>query len=350
MQDSAVAPTASVLICTYNRATLLGDTLDSLGRMRVSPRLVWDVLVVDNNSTDATRHVVTSRIAGFPVPLRYFHEPRQGKSYALNTGLEATRAEFIVFTDDDVRVSEGWLEAAVQPMIEDLTIQYTGGPVRPIWGARRPSWLSDRRGDLWGAIATLDYGPEPFVFEERHRIPLGANMAVRRSLVDAVGGFHPQLGRTGGSLLGQEQAEFFCRTRDAGAYGLYVPAMELQHHVPAARLTRKYFRKWWVWKGISRARLHRMHPRMELNLDLRQVPRVSGVPRHIFGDILRHGRGLVRSTLQRDPVQRARHEMMLAYCAGYAFDSWRHRHTPSDMAPGHPAHQGTQGTQGTPGT
>lgn len=298
--------------------------------MRVSPRLSWDVLVVDNNSTDATRAVVASRVAAFPAPLRYLHEPRQGKSYALNTGLNATGAAFIVFTDDDVRVSEGWLEAAVRPMIEDLTIQFTGGPVRPIWGAPRPPWLSDRRGDLWGAIATLDYGPDPFVFEERRRIPLGANMAVRRTLIDAIGGFHPELGRTGASLLGQEQAEFFCRTRAAGAFGLYVPAMELQHHVPASRLTRRYFRRWWLWKGISRARMHRIHPQTEPDMDLRRVGRVSGIPRHIFGDALRHGRGIIRATLRRDRVERARHEMMLAYCTGYAYDSWRHRHAPTD--------------------
>ena len=336
---------ASVLICTYNRANLLAETLDSLARMHVSPRITWDVLVVDNNSTDGTAGVVRSRVAAFPVPLRYLHEPRQGKSYALNTGLQATRAEFIIFTDDDVRLSAGWLEAAVRPMIEDLTVQYTGGPVRPIWGAPRPAWLSDQRGDLWGAIATLDYGPAPFVFEERHRIPLGANMAVRRSLIDAIGGFHPALGRTGKSLLGQEQAEFFCRTREVGAFGRYVPEMELQHHVPASRLTRKYFRKWWLWKGISRARLHRMHPRTEPNLDLDRVPRVSGIPRHIFGDVLRHGRGLLRSTMRRDAAERARHEMMLAYCAGYAYDSWRHRRSESPSSrPASPPATSTQRT------
>src|SRR5581483_1150647 len=109
--------------------------------------LRWDVIVVDNNSSDHTRDVVESRVAGFPVPLRYLFEPRQGKSNALNTGLAATDAAIIVFTDDDVRVGPGWLEASCRPMLDDPAIDYTGGPVRPIWERPRPSWLDATRSD-----------------------------------------------------------------------------------------------------------------------------------------------------------------------------------------------------------
>src|SRR5690348_15393918 len=126
---------ATVLICTYNRADLLGETLDSIARSRVDPSaaLRWNVIVVDNNSKDDTRAVVESRIAAYPVELIYLFEPKQGKSNALNTGLAATPATLIVFTDDDVRVDQRWLEASCRPMIDDPTIDYTGGPVFPIW-------------------------------------------------------------------------------------------------------------------------------------------------------------------------------------------------------------------------
>src|SRR5437762_565509 len=177
--------------------------------------LRWDVLVVDNNSTDCTRDVVNVRVDGYPVPLRYLFEARQGKSNALNTGLDATSAAIIVFTDDDVRVTEGWLEAACRPMLDDPSIDYTGGPVAPIWENQCPDWLDRDRSDLWGTLAILDYGPEPFVFEERKRVPLGANMAVRRSLIDRIGGFDPALVRTGASLLGPAQAAVLCRARAA---------------------------------------------------------------------------------------------------------------------------------------
>ena len=306
---------ATVLICTYNRAPFLAETLDSLARCRSALR--WNVLVVDNNSTDDTRAVVTGQIAGYPVPLAYLFEPRQGKSHALNTGLLATQAAFVIFTDDDVRVSEGWIDASCRAMIDDGGIDYTGGPVHPIWERPCPPWLDQRRADLWGTLAILDYGPEPFVFEERRRVPLGANMAVRRTLIDRVGGFDPELGRRGDSLLGQEQAEFFCRSRAAGARGRYEPAMTLEHHVPARRLTLDYFRRWWFWKGVSKARLERRHPITEMGIDLRTAPAVAGVPRYLYGSAVRDFAAWAASWFSGDRLERTRRAMRLCYFAGY---------------------------------
>jgi glycosyltransferase involved in cell wall biosynthesis len=316
----AIQLDATVLICTYNRAAYLADTLDSLAASRFDPTqrpLRWNVIVVDNNSSDGTRAVVESRIARYPVDLVYLFEARQGKSNALNTGLAATAAEVVVFTDDDVCVDPRWLDAACRAILSDQSIDYAGGPVLPIWERPRPAWLEDRRSDLWGTLAILDYGDDAFVFEDKQRVPLGANMAVRRSLIDRIGGFDPKLGRIGKSLLGQEQAEFFCRSRAIGARGLYVPAMSLHHHVPASRLTRTYFRRWWFWKGISKFRLEQRHPVTELGLDLSQVPKVVGVPRFMVGTAIRDGLGWLRAVLSFDAADRMRHEMMLCYFAGY---------------------------------
>jgi glucosyl-dolichyl phosphate glucuronosyltransferase len=312
----APAADATVLICTYNRAALLAETLDSLTACRVS-KVRWNVLVVDNNSTDDTRQVVTSRIVDYPVALGYLFEPRQGKSHALNTGLHGTDAPIIVFTDDDVRVTAGWLDASCRALLDDPSVDYTGGPVHPIWEQPCPDWLDQRRSDLWGTLAILDYGPERFVFEDRRRVPLGANMAVRRQLIDRIGGFDPQLGRNGDSLLGQEQAEFFCRSRAAGARGVYEPAMALHHHVPAGRLTKHYFRRWWYWKGVSKSRLAMRHPVTELGVDLRTVPMIAGVPRFMVGTAARDAAAWVGACVTRNPIARTRHEMMLCYFFGY---------------------------------
>jgi glucosyl-dolichyl phosphate glucuronosyltransferase len=307
---------ATVLICTFNRAYRLAETLDTLAATSAES-LRWNVIVVDNNSNDVTRDVVRSRIHRYPVELRYLFESRQGKSHALNAGLAETDATIVLFTDDDVRISEGWLAAACRPMLDDPTIDYTGGPVRPIWEQPCPRWLDRTRSDLWGTLAILDYGQEPFVFEDRRRVPLGANMAVRRTLIDRIGGFDPGLGRRGRSLLGQEQAEFFCRSREAGARGLYVPAMLLHHHVPATRLTRGYFRRWWYWKGVSRSRLDQRHPVTELGVDLSRVMRLGGVPRFMVGSAARDAAGWVAALISWDTVSRMRHETMLCYFAGY---------------------------------
>jgi glycosyltransferase involved in cell wall biosynthesis len=310
---------ATVVIPTFNRASLLGETLDSLALQR--PRLVhdWEVLVVDNNSSDGTAGVVRGRQASFPVRLRYEFEPAQGRSNALNRGIAETDAPVIAFIDDDVVVSERWLDDAAGPLLEaGRGIDYTGGPVQPIWEAPRPQWLSPTRADLWGAIAILDYGPDPFVFEERRRVPLGANMAVRRSLVDRIGGFSPRLGRSSGKqILGQEVPEFLSRSRAAGARGLYVPEMMVRHHVPARRLTKTYFRQWWYGKGRSRAALERMQPITELGVDLSRVPHLLRTPRFMWRSAAEAVGGWASAAVRFDEEAQFRYETMLCYFAGY---------------------------------
>jgi len=99
----------------------------------------------------------------------------------------------------------------------------------------------------------------------------------------------------------------------------------VHHHVPAMRLTRDYFRRWWFWKGVSKSRLEQRHPVTEMGIDLSSVPRLFGVPRFMFGSALRDIRGWVRALLAQDVVERVRHEMMLCYFAGYVRDSWHLR-------------------------
>jgi glycosyltransferase involved in cell wall biosynthesis len=325
--------TATVLVCTYNRARRLREMLESL-RHTQSAR-PWDVLVVDNNSSDETRAVVAALAAEYPVPLSYAFEARQGKSYALNTGIAQSHGDVLVFTDDDVLVGPDWLDAACSVLDRQHNIDYAGGPVRPIWGAAPPPWLDQQRGDLWGTLAILDYGPAPFVFEQRQRVPLGANMAVRRRLIERIGGFHPELGRRGRSLLGQEQAEFFARGRASGARGAYVPAMEVRHHVPPERLTRRYFRRWWYWKGVSRARVDGMHQRTELGLDLKRVPHLAAVPRFIWGLFPRAAISWLKAVLMGRPLEAMRQQMQVAYAAGYVRACWGRRGGPPGVAPVH---------------
>jgi glycosyltransferase involved in cell wall biosynthesis len=330
----------SVLISTFNRCGLLAGTLDSQAVMTVPADLRWEVIVVDNNSTDGTRSVVESRKQTFPVPLRYLFEPRQGKSYALNTGLAASTARVIAFTDDDVQVEPGWLEAAARPLLAQADFHYTGGPVLPLWEVTPPAWFDAESGVLRGPLALLDYGAQPFVFEDRRLIPVGVNMAVCRSAIDGVGGFHSAMDRRGTSLLGQGQAEFFFRIRAAGFRGLYVPTMRVRHHAPASRTRLQYYLRWWYWKGVARARMEAWHPISELGLDLATVPRFAGLPRFMWRSAAEDVWGWLRAIARRDSVRQIEHEVMLAYCVGY-FVGRRYRTAGQDpgispVAPGDP--------------
>lgn len=310
---------ATVLIATFNRAAFLDETLESLARMRVAHGRSWEVIVVDNNSTDATRAVVERRQASFPVPLLYRFENRQGRSSALNTGIAVARGRVLAFTDDDVRVQDGWLDAVCTALLaDDSRVSYSGGPVRPIWGAPPPGWLDLARGDLWGTIAIQDHGNRVLNYEEAGRVPLGANMAVKADVFDMVGGFRPDLGRTGGrAVLGQEVPEWLMRARRAGLTGVYLPQMEVHHHVPAERLTRRYFRRWWFGKGVSRAALDAMQRVTDLGIDLDRTRHVLGVPRFLYGNLLRDVAGWLRATVSRQPTVAFRHQMMIAFFAGY---------------------------------
>lgn len=312
----------TVLVCTFNRSADLAATLDSLRHLELDPPLTWEAIVVDNNSTDRTRDVVAGRAADFPVSLQYVFEPVQGKSNALNTGIRAARGRCIAFTDDDVRVPSDWLMRSIAPLLERADLAYTGGRVRPIWDGRKPAWL-DERGRMGGTIAVKDHGPDSFIFEERKKTPLGVNMTVRRALLEQIGGFHPDLGRIGRSLLGQEQADFFYRSRRAGARGLYVPDASLDHVVPASRLNKQYFRRWWYWKGRSHARLHALHGATELGLDLSAAPRTWGVPRYMIRMFARHLAGWLAAIIRGRRRERAEHFCMMAYVIGYARESRR---------------------------
>jgi len=325
---------ATVLIPTYNRAALLDETLESLRGLRVAPGRTWNVIVVDNNSSDHTRSVVERHARDFPVPLSYLFEGRQGRSSALNAGIAAADGAVIAMTDDDVRVDGGWLEAACAALLDsgDPSIAYAGGPVRPLWETPPPAWLDLRRGDLWGTIAIQDHGGEPFLYEERLKVPLGANMAATRELFRQAGGFRADLGRTNGTrVLGQEVPDLLARARACGLRGAYVPAMRVDHHIPTARLTRRYFRRWWFGKGVSRAVLESTQPMTELGLDLRTTPHVLGVPRYMYGCAVRDLARWVGYVLAGRRADAFRHEMMLVYFLGYF--STRIRRRPEGLRP-----------------
>jgi glucosyl-dolichyl phosphate glucuronosyltransferase len=320
MTGAAEDIAATILIATYNRAALLDRTLDSIRRLRMPRDRRWEVVVVDNNSTDRTQEVVVRHARDFPVSLRYLRETRQGRSSALNAGIGAARGAVIAMTDDDVIVDERWLDAACETLLEPARgeIAYAGGPVAPLWETPPPAWLDLHRGDLWGTIAIQDHGGDRFVYEERKKVPLGANMAATRELFARIGDFRADLGRTrGGRVLGQEVPELLARARAAGYRGAYIPAMRVEHHVPAARLTRRYFRRWWFGKGISRARLEETRPITELGVDLRLTPHVLGVPRYMYRSAARDFTGWIRAAIAGQVADAFRHEMMLVYFLGY---------------------------------
>lgn len=240
------ATPVSVIICTYNRAELLRLALESLvpGCAAVPGS---EVLVVDNRSTDATPAVVDEFIGRLPV--RRVFEAELGLCHARNTGWRAATGDVVAYFDDDALAPPGWLTAIVNAFEAFPDTGVVGGPVAPLWHAPRPAWLSD---DAARALTVLDWGAEA------HEIPdvgqewlAGTNMALPRRVLVETGGFHPALDRVGNNLLSSGDVHLQRRVLELGLRIRYEPAMEIQHLVPASRLTKDWFRRRYYWQGIS---------------------------------------------------------------------------------------------------
>jgi glycosyltransferase involved in cell wall biosynthesis len=316
----------SVVIATFNRADELRRTLHSLAAL-ATPR-PWEIVVVDNNSTDDTRAVVADVAKAAPVPVRYAHEPVQGRSAALNAGIAAAEGEIIVTTDDDVRVEPDWLDR-IGHAFDRLRCDYIGGRVLPIWGGRPPLWLSQRSGPHWAVIALLDYGSASF--ELTSRMPLGVNMAFRREAFVRAGGWDTRIGRKAGTLLGQEVREWCIRARAQGLRGYYAPDVVVRHVIPAERLNKRYFRRWFYWRGISRALLFQqqgldMESPQQTQHDFSRVPLIAGTPRYLFRLALGHLWQAAIERLRSRPIESFEHELWLWMFAGILRQRWQDRH------------------------
>lgn len=318
----------SVVIATYNRADELPRTLDSLRELQASDP--WEVIIVDNNSRDNTREVVLKAAETFPVPLHYLQESQQGRSAALNTGIKAANGEIIAVTDDDVRVEPDWLVNA-ERALQQLDCDYLGGKALPIWGGERPSWIPEGRCVHWAVIALLDYGPEPIPLGDY--VVLGVNMVFRREAFERAGLWDNTIGRKAGTLLGQEVREWIQRARAANVKGFYSPDLVVHHVIPGDRLTRKYFRSWFYWHGISRAILYQtkgldMESPESTELDFTNVPHIAGVPRYMFRTYLQSFLKMISAAVRFDHAAMFENELSLWFFAGVLKERWKDRRQP----------------------
>jgi GT2 family glycosyltransferase len=248
----------SVVIATHNRASLLAATLAQLRRQHCEPD--DEVIVVDNASTDGTAAVVARAADGFPVRLRYAREPTPGKTAALNTGLAIACGDLLALTDDDVLVADDWI-ATIRRLFADASRELVGGRVDPLWERAAPRWLrvdgACGYNQLASPLALLHYGEAQ---DLGARTAVGANLVMRRTVHDALGGFAPHLGRHRGTLLSGEDHDFCLRARAAGRRCEYRPELTVRHFVPAGRMTLRYYARWFYWSGVTNALLDMAAP------------------------------------------------------------------------------------------
>ncbi|MFM7738064.1 MAG: glycosyltransferase family 2 protein, partial [Planctomycetota bacterium] len=147
-----------IAICTWNRSALLAQTLESLASLRIPFGIQWRVLVVDNRSTDDTQDTLEAYADALPLVI--LAEPEQGHTHARNRAVKASTADLILWTDDDVIVDPGWLEAYVAAANGDSETDFWGGRIEPFFPGGRPRWISENWTQLAGCFAARDLGDQ----------------------------------------------------------------------------------------------------------------------------------------------------------------------------------------------
>jgi glycosyltransferase involved in cell wall biosynthesis len=296
----------SLLVCTYNRCKDLRELLETALAQDTGGEFSYEIVVVDNNSTDKTRDTVKDFIEAGHGNLRYLFEARQGKSYALNTALDAAAGWAYVITDDDFILPTGWLRDIYHAFRSHPEAAVISGKVLPRWEGEVPAWLTK---DHWSAIAMADYGEQPFYADEQNQICLLAG-AFRRAPVQDVGGYEPELGVSPDQIGGIEDLDILQRLWKAGHRALYQPHIAFEHKVGANRLTKAYHRRW--HKGHGRFYAALRDERMEASIGY-----LLGVPAHLYRQALNDALAWVKCRVLRRDAEAFVHETRLCFFAGF---------------------------------
>jgi len=267
----------SAIICTHNRAEYLSKAIGSLTEQTLD-KFLYEIIIVDNCSTDSTKDVVTGHHSDAIRP-RYVYESALGLSRARNTGLGAANGQYVAYLDDDAIACRNWLENIVD--LFNNTQPKPGcvcGKVEPIWEAPRPPWLSDK---VAASLTIVDWSSEPIVLSKDKSIA-GANMAFPKSLLSSVGGFEENLGRKGNKLLSMEEFLLRQQLQSLGYSCHYHPEIAVRHHIPASRLNKHWFLRRWYWQGASTAiaRLHSESPTIleRISVAMSEAKKLMGTP------------------------------------------------------------------------
>lgn len=239
----------SAIICTHNRAEYLTKAIQSLIDQH-TPKDKYEIIVVDNCSTDPTKKVVEkfSNLGN----VRYIHESTLGLSYARNTGWHNARGKYVAYLDDDAIACPVWLDKILE-VFETVTPRpgCVGGKAEPLWEAPRPTWLSDK---LVTGLTVINWSDTPHVLPDlSQRWLVGANIAFPVEVLERVGGFTSGLDRAGKNLLSSGDIFLEKQILKAGYSCFYHPKITVSHHIQKSRLEKGWFIRRYYWQGVSDA-------------------------------------------------------------------------------------------------
>lgn len=243
----------SVVICTYNREKFLRDSLDSIAQ-QTAAKAVFELIIVNNNSTDQTDEISRSFVAEHPnLQVRYVIEKQQGLSFARNRGIVEAKGRYITFIDDDAIAAPNFIEQILDFFHHHPEAIAVGGKVLAKFETEPPSWLNPYSASLY--FSHYDKGDQLFQYEGA-AYPIGCNMTFRKHFFDEHGDFNTQLGRIGKNGLGGEEKAVFATIRAIGKPYYYDPEQVVQHQIDAFRIEKPYTTKLAVGLGQSHRKLY----------------------------------------------------------------------------------------------
>jgi glucosyl-dolichyl phosphate glucuronosyltransferase len=307
----------SLIIPTYNRAVLLKRALDSAVKLDY-PATGYEVIVVDNGSTDTTPTVMKDMQSNNSShALRYIREKRLGLHNARHAGVWASNGNVLVFTDDDATFAPGWLRAYAEAFESHPEMAAAGGPVRAAWETPPPNWLVE----LMGSTKTFGMFSLMEPYEEFRLDPqgvfFGVNMAIRRNALLELGGFNPEA--FGDDWLGDGETGLNHKLWERKSLIGYVPDAAVNHHISPQRMTVGYLRRRMANQGVCDfySEFHRAVPRTPSVLRRAAVLTLRHAGRWIAAWLLKDRTDLHSLDIQ---LEAARTQSQLKFMLKLAFD------------------------------
>lgn len=301
----------NIIVPTYNRDQSLRETLESFLEADIPENLEILVTVVDNNSTDDTAKVVGELNDRFSaIKLEYLFEEKQGRSFALNSGIEKSDGDLISGIDDDEKIDGRWFVEVEKIFRERWNeIEFVGGKILPLFESEPPSWIEPLKQ---GVICWRDFGDEEWFYGKDSPMITGGHGIFKRSLLERIGLYDENVGAQGKGFISGEDEVLFHQLLDLEVVGVYNPKLVIYHYVPTYRLSKNYYRRWLFGVGISRYLADRNYKPIK-------GARIFGVPRWMYRSAFDGIKSKISNILKRNETESLSAENQTVIFAGFFY-------------------------------
>lgn len=241
----------TVAICTFNRAKELSRAVESVLQQDF-PKDSYEILIVDNHSTDQTAELGQGLEGAHRGLVRYFYQPVPGLSVSRNAAAQNAKGDIVIYLDDDAVPHPEWLLTYQNIFSAHPNCFGAGGTIRLIWENERPLWLRNEDEALYTAydLGRIERRMSPPEF------PRGANMAWRKNILLKLGGFHPDTGydASKNALVSNEEKYMAYLVYNRGGEIWFAPSATVDHRIDQTRATPSYFLRRVYFQGVADAR------------------------------------------------------------------------------------------------